>query len=106
MNLFFHKHAALALAKIAPYAGAVAFIASFEAGGATGNPWLEIWRVGFSGALGIFIALVGAIYQNMNRRLISLEKAAEDKFIPRLEYEQRHEDLKEQLNRIERLAGR
>jgi len=106
MNLGITKQTALVFAKIAPLVGAAAFVAAIEAGGADGGPWAELWRIGISSALAVFISLVGMIYQNMNRRLNILETAARDDFVSHREYEGRHNDLKEQLDRIERLMER
>jgi hypothetical protein len=52
-------------------------------------------------ALGVFVTLVGAIYQNLNRRLEGLEKAAEEKLVTRREYDQWKETISKQLTRIE-----
>jgi hypothetical protein len=99
------RHAALVLAKIAPLIGGFVVIASFQ--DTSGNVWTEAWRIGMSVGLGVFIALVGAIYQNLNRRLESLETAAKTDLVPRREYDSRHGDLVKQLDRIEAvLLGR
>ena len=98
------KHGALLLAKIAPFVGLTMIIAAFETEGA-GNLWIGVWRIALSVALGIFVALVGAIYQNLSRRLETLEVAAKTDFLPRREYDARHGDVIRQLDRIENLVG-
>jgi hypothetical protein len=109
MNVTVSRHMAIVLAKVAPWAGGFVVVASVEAGQTGGGEWTEVWRVGMSAALGIFVALVGAIYQNVNRRLTDIEegsKKAKDEFVTLREYNGRHGDLKEQLDRIESNVGR
>jgi len=96
------KHFYVILAKAAPYLGGFVIFASFQN---TGDTWTAtIWRTAISVALATFVTLVGAIYQNLNRRLEVLEAAARGELLPRKEYEARHEDLKQQLTRIENLV--
>jgi len=95
------RHLTLLLAKIAPLLGAFVFVSSIEATTANSTMWSDMWRIGMSVALGVFITLVGMIYQNLNRRLETLENVAREEMVPRREYDHRHEDLINRLNRIE-----
>lgn len=88
------------MVKLAPIVGAATVTAAVFQMNAE-SPWSTLWRLGISILLGVFVTLVGAIYQNLNRRLGSLEGAAKSDFVPRVEYDRRHEDLLRQLDRIE-----
>ena len=94
------KHVALSLAKVAPFLGLTMIIAAFQTEG-NGSMWLGIWRIVLSVAMGVFVARVGAIYQNLHRRLESREITAKNDFVPRREYDARHAELIRQLDRIE-----
>jgi len=94
-----HKWFALVLAKVAPWVGGLTFFAAIEATGST-DAWTEVWRICMSAGLGIFVTLVGAIYKNMDRRLEALEEAAKNDFVPRKEYDSRHDDMIRQLDMI------
>jgi hypothetical protein len=98
------RHLAALLAKIAPVVGGVVIVTSFQtnASGFMG----ELWRISMSVALGVFITLVGAIYQNLNRRIESLETAAKSDFVSRREYDATKDLMIKQLNRIEELLLR
>jgi len=95
------KHLALFLAKVAPFVGAFAFIASVEATPTAESPWLTLWRIGLTAAIGIFVGLAGAIYHNVTNRIGSLEKLAKDDLVPRREHAVELKGIKEQLDRIE-----
>lgn len=95
------RNGVLVLAKIAPFLGGVVFVSSLEATAKEADIWVDLWRVGMSVGLGVFVTLVGAIYQNLNKRLERIEIATKNDFVPRQEYDSRHEDVKDQLNRIE-----
>ena len=99
--LIITKHVAAVLARVSPVVGLVVIFSSVESH--EGGPWTEIWRIALSIALGVFVALVGAIYQNINRRVESFELAAKTDFVPRKEYESRHQDLMSRFDRIEDL---
>jgi len=96
------KNLTLFLAKISPVIGGFVILASFESDGGGNSPWTEIWRISMSVALGVFVALVGMIYKNINDRLENMEKRQE-LYVTLREYDARHEDMKNQLDRIERL---
>ena len=93
------KQVAAIAAKVAPWVGGTMVLAALEADGRS-DLGTEIWRVTLSVILGIFVALAGTIYRDVNRRIAALE-AARDGFVPRKEYDERHNDVKESLNRIE-----
>jgi hypothetical protein len=119
--LYIIKHLAMGLAKTSPVLGCMVIFSSIES--FNGGPWMEVWRVAISVAGGVFIALVGMIYQNLNRRVETLEKgsrsdfvprkeydigrqnekdrAIKDDFVPRKEYETRQQDLVERFDRFE-----
>lgn len=96
------------LAKISPVIGGFVILSSFQASSSSPGPWVELWRIAMSVALGVFVALVGAIYQNINRRLETVEatvrtiqREAGCNFVSRSEYDGRHNDVVRQLDRIE-----
>lgn len=93
------RHVVLILAKIAPILGVSVILLSFQDSGI--GPISDAWRIMMSTALAVFVTLVGAIYQNLNRRLEALEVAAKNDFVPRREYDQRHQDLRDSQQRIE-----
>jgi hypothetical protein len=95
------RHLALILAKVAPLLGVFVFVSSVEATTAQTSAWTDMWRIGMSVALGVFVTLVGAIYQNLNRRLEAVETVARQDLVTRREYDGRHSDLVHQLDRIE-----
>lgn len=95
------RHLALLLAKIAPVIGVFVFISAIQATGSEVGLWTELWRIGMSIGLGIFVTLVGMIYQNLNKRLEVLENVAREDMVPRKEYDHRHDDLIDRLKRIE-----
>jgi len=97
------KNLTLFLAKISPIIGGFVIVASLESDG-SGGPWTEIWRISMSVALGVFVALVGMIYKNINDRLENMEKRQE-LYVTLREYDARHADMKTQLDRIERLMA-
>ena len=90
------KHTVLFLAKIAPLLGAALIVVSLQAGHE--STFADIWRIGMSVALGVFVALVGAIYQNLNKRIEALEETKKD-FVTFREYDKRHDDLKDQYDK-------
>ena len=101
-QVMFSKSIILLLAKIAPWIGAFVFLASIESSGVS-DAWTQLWRIGMSAGLGIFVALVGAIYRNMERRQTATEKDIEEirrDFLPRSEYSSRHDDVLRQFDRI------
>src|SRR5208337_2477436 len=105
MTIVMTRHTVLILAKISPAIGLVVIVASLELDGEAGF-WPGVWRISMSIALGVFVTLVGAIYQNLNRRLEAIELSAKNDFVPRKEYDSRQQDMIRQLERIENLLTR
>ena len=94
------KQVVLTLAKVAPFLGGTLVLLSFQVNAATGLS--DLWRIIMSVCLAVFVTLVGAIYQNLNRRLEVLEVTAKNDLVSRREYDTRHNDLIRQLDRIEK----
>lgn len=88
------------LARIAPVVGGATIIIAVQAP-PPNDPWGEVWRIGLSTCLGIFVTLAGLIYKNINDRVGKLESAAKDEFVPRREYESRHADIMRQIDRLQ-----
>lgn len=93
------KNVYLLLAKSAPVLGGALVLASLQA--ASESLGATIWRIVLSAALAVFVTMVGAIYQNLNRRIESLEDAAKTQLVQRNEYETYTVMIKGQLDRIE-----
>ena len=101
-QIMYSKAVVMLLAKLAPWLGAFVFLASIEATKSE-DTWTQLWRIGMSAGLGIFVALVGAIYRNMEKRQTAVENAIAEirrDFLPRTEYSSRHDDLIKQFDRI------
>jgi hypothetical protein len=45
-----------------------------------GSPWIEVWRIGLTLAVGIFVTLCGVIYRDMNRRIDNLYKTHKEQY--------------------------
>lgn len=104
------KNLVLVLAKVSPVIGVLAIFTSIQATGTNGSTTgYDLWRIAMTALVAAFVTLAGAIYQNMNRRIEILEKAKDEaprEYLRREEYEQRHKDMKEQMNRIENAVKR
>lgn len=97
MTLHISSHTSTYLSKIAPVIGGVTIIASLIDTDSS-STWSALWRIAISVSLGVFVALVGMIYHNIESRVSKLEVSS----VPEGEYEMRHIDLQKNLERIEK----
>ena len=77
---------------IAPLIGGLTVYSSLQLD-TSGDHWQDVWRVGMSVGLGIFVTLVGMIYRGIDSRIKDLEKVTNDKFVTIREHDQRHAEL-------------
>jgi hypothetical protein len=88
------------LSFLAPLVGGVTVYSSLQAEIPGSDHWQDVWRVGMSIGLGVFVTLVGMIYKGMDARIKDLEKAANDKFVTIREYDLRHTELVKRLDEM------
>lgn len=56
------------VSKVTPILGGLTFIAALQAQ-AESSPWVDLWRMGVTLGIGIFVTLCGVIWRDLNRRL-------------------------------------
>ena len=84
------------VARLSPLLGIIILVTILESGPGSGA-WDEIWRLFISIGLGSMVTLLGMIYHSIDRRVTVIE----EKFLAREEFNIRHQEILDQLRRIE-----